>query len=154
MVYKINHKYDEESETCDLLLIENIVKLVNQQLCSRMDQLQKSIVDLKEQLEIEKQLLEDELEQGKVAAENLQKQYDIDMMSMMSANMGDGDYCSNYSTEEYNDTVNLQKQRPLVNFREKLLEIESKSNIELIKIKQNLQYFQPLEQIVYYDNKI
>lgn len=163
---KISFEELEEETTdsaSDISLSEKIIIESNEKrLCEKMTSLQNSINNLKEQFQDEKQHWKDSLEKLKTLQ---QQQQDVRCMCSMgrvftychnSCNCGNTSRsnsiyslishdCFPTKQDTFSKPQHLEQMLELYNYKQKLSESENMCNLELIKLKQNLQELKHIE---------
>ncbi|XP_044258077.1 uncharacterized protein LOC123007098 [Tribolium madens] len=142
----------ESSETgSEVSLSEKIVFESNEKrLRQRMTSLQNSIMNLKEQLKLEKELWKEDMEKIRV----LQMQQELKCMCALHSTKSESknSLYSLGSGESYNlyDKFKPQSIKQLLelqNYKRKLTETENMCNLELTRVKQSLDDLKTLQSI-------
>lgn len=122
----------------------------NEQLRNRINQLRDTMQDLKAQLKDEKDNWEKEIQQLN-NPENNQVQIDVtpsnnDLSTSTLINTGLPVYEAPMDYIHV-ESKNLQRQLAISNYRRRLLEVENMCNLELMRVKQNVTFLQPLRMM-------
>ncbi|KAK9696455.1 hypothetical protein QE152_g31886 [Popillia japonica] len=146
------------SEDCDQVYSSNESLDENEdykeELRNRINQLRGTMLELKTQLKNEKDNWEREIQQLSNSENNL-NQADIVTSSNDMSTTNSLQYIELQGFSMYEDPMNyinvesknLQRQLAISNYRRRLLEVENMCNLELMRVKQNVTFLQPLRLI-------
>lgn len=142
------------NEQSDLLKCEKNTQDKNEMLKKRIESLQKSMETLREQLKEEKAMWKLEVEE--LMNKSSQKTL-ISSSDDTDSKYSDSDFSiSSYERKllqyqellqqaQIDKKISLQRQIAISNYKRRLLEVENMCNLELMRVKQNVQYLQPLQ---------
>lgn len=166
-IYNINEdessNYEDSisSEVCDISSENGDGDLkCNTKLCDRIKSLKKSMVYLRNQLKEEKEKWKREVEEAMRNSSQSKSQSTISE-SDSENKISDSD---NFSISEYENKLlhyqealkqaqqdnktTLQRQIAISNYKRRLLEVENMCNLELLRVKQSVQFLQPLQMML------